>query len=86
MTIKDIELEEISTEDLTQLEILIQKEKYNRERVRRRELCNKIIKDLEVFQKEFPFESISIMCPNCDEEIEIYPENIISQIKNTWIM
>lgn len=84
MTIKDIKLEEISIEDLTQLEKLIQTEKQNRQKIRYRELCNKIIKDLEVFQKEFPYETITFMCPQCDEEIEFYCEDIISQIKDNW--
>jgi hypothetical protein len=85
MTVKDIKLSEISTEDLTQLENLIQKEKQNRKENRRKELCNKIIKDLEAFQKEFPYEVIAIMYPNCDEEeIEIYCEDIISQMKDNW--
>ena len=84
MTIKDIKLSEISIEDLAQLENLIQKEKQSRKESRYRELCNKIIKDLEVFQKEFPYETIAIMCPKCDEEIEIFCEDIISQIKNNW--
>lgn len=85
MTIKNIKLSEFSTEDLTQLEKLIQTEKQNRQKTRCRELCNKIIKDLEVFQKEFPYEIIATMYPNCDEdEIDIYPGDLISQIKDNW--
>ena len=85
MTIKDIKLREFSTKDLAQLENLIQAEKKNRENTRRNELCGKIIKDLEVFQKEFPYEYILINYPECDREIEIYPEDIISQIKDNWM-
>lgn len=86
MTIKDIKLSEFSIVDLAELEILIQNEKKNREKVRRNELCSKIIKDLEVFQKEFPYACILINCPECDREMEIYPKNIISQIINNWMV
>lgn len=85
MTIKDIKLSEISTEDLAQLENLIQKEKQSRKESRYRELCNKIIKDLEVFQKEFPFESIVVDCLGESNKRVIYLEEIISQIKENWL-
>lgn len=86
MTINDIKLSEFPAKDLTQLEILIQTEKENRENTRRKELCNKIIKDLKAFQKEFPYKYILVNCPECDREIEFYPEDIISQIKDNWIV
>ena len=86
MTIKDIKLSEFSVIDLVQLENLIQAEKKNREKARRNELSGKIIKDLEVFQREFPYEYILINCPECDREMEIYPKDIISQIINNWIV
>ena len=89
MTINDIEfkLSEFSTEDLTQLENFIQKEKQHRAAISRNELCSKIIKDLEIFQREFSYdESIVIYCPECDEEITIDPAEIISQIKINWMV
>lgn len=88
MTINDIKfkLSEFSMEDLAQLENSIQKERQHRANVRRSELCGKIIKDLEVFQREFPYESIVVNCPECDQEITIYPEKIISQIKDNWMV
>ena len=85
MTIKNIKLSEISTEDLAQLENLIQKEKQSRKENRYRELCNKIIKDLEVFQKEFPFESIVVDCLGESNKRVIYLEEIIPQIKENWL-
>lgn len=87
MTINDIKfkLSEFSMEDLSQLENFIQKERQHRASVRRSELCGKIIKDLEVFQKEFPYESIVFDCPKESNKIAIYPEDIISQIKDNWM-
>lgn len=92
MTIDNIEfkLSEFSTKDLTQLANTIQKERQHRANIRhnerRNELCSKIIKDLEIFQREFSYETIVIYCPECDEEITIDPEEIISQIKNNWMV
>ena len=87
MTINDIKvkLNEFSIEDLTQLENSIQKEKQHREDIRHKELCNKIIKDLEVFQKEFPFESIVVDCLGESNKRVIYLEEIIPQIKEKWL-
>lgn len=87
MTINDIKfkLSEFSMEDLAQLENSIQKERQHRANIRHNELCGKIIKDLEVFAREFPYESIVVNCPECDREIEIYPKEIISQIKDNWM-
>lgn len=87
MTINDIKnkMSEFSAEDLTQLESLIQKERQHREYIRRSELCGKIIKDLEAFQKEFPYESIVIDCSKECNTIAIYPDEIILHIKNEWL-
>lgn len=86
MTIKDIKLSEFSEKELIQLENLIQAEKKKQKNARRNELCGKIIKDLEVFQREFSYECILVYCPECNQEIEIYPEDIISQIENNWMV
>lgn len=87
MTINDIEvkLSEFSIEDLTQLENSIQKERQHRANIRHNELCSKIIKDLEVFAREFPYESIVIDCSRECNNVAIYPEEIISHIKDEWL-